>query len=170
MKQTKIVAKTFYIISRVLAICYFATTLYSAFCILTGIGTGLVKENRLHIFYPFTSKTFLIAENIPHYIIFSFFLPLGLYSIFFWLVSNVFRAFLKPTLFTSQNVVHLKRFYGFNLIVPILATVIGSFFVLIEDFILALVVVHFILGVFTYFLAAIFNQGIGLQNEQDLYI
>lgn len=170
MKRIKLLAKGLYIVSRALAIGYVATTLYAAFCILTGIGTGLVKENLLHIFYPFIAKPFLIVDNTPLYIIFSFFLPLGLCSIFFWLVSNVFRVFLKPTLFTVQNVLHLKRFYGFNMIVPVLATVIGSFFVPIEDFILALVVVHFILGVFTYFLATIFNQGIGLQNEQDLYI
>ncbi|WP_229738691.1 DUF2975 domain-containing protein [Parapedobacter pyrenivorans] len=170
MKRTKIVAKTLNIASRVLAIGYSATTLYAGFCITTGIGTGLAEENLLHIFYPFTSKPFLIVENTPLYIIFSFFLPLGLYSIFFWLVSNVFGAFLQSPLFTSQNVVHLKRFYGFNLIVPALATVIASFFVPVEDFIIALIALHLILGVFIYFFAEIFNQGIGLQKEQDLYI
>lgn len=170
MKQTKAVAKTLYIISEVLATGYSFTTLYAAFCILTGIWTSLFEENLLYIFYPFTTKPFLIAEDNTPYIIFSFLLPLALYSIFFWLVSNVFQVFLKPTLFTPQNVMHLRRFYRLNLIIPVLSTVISSFFVPIEDFILALVVVHFFLGVFTYFLAAIFNQGIGLQNEQDLYI
>ncbi|MGV3761771.1 hypothetical protein [Parapedobacter sp.] len=170
MKRTKIVAKILYIISRMLAVGYFLTTLYAALCILTGIWTGVIEGKFLHIFFPFTSKTFLIVENYTLYMLFSFLLPLALYSAFFWLVSDVFRVFLKPTLFTSQNVVHLKRFYGFNLIVPALATVIGCLFVPIEDFIIVLIVLHFILGVFIYFLAAIFDQGIGLQNEQDLYI
>ncbi|MBC9795088.1 DUF2975 domain-containing protein [Sinomicrobium weinanense] len=170
MRRTKIIAKTLYIISLVLAIGYSITTLYAAFCIVTGIRTSIFDKNLLHIFYPFTTKPFLIAENNTLYIIFSLLLPLGLYSIFFWMSSNVFRVFLKPVLFTARNVVHLKRFFGFNLVAPALATVIGSFFVPIEDFILALVVVHFFLGIFIYFLAAIFNQGIGLQNEQDLFI
>lgn len=170
MKRTKIVAKALYMVCRGFAIGYSIATLYAACCIITGIWTGLAEENHLHIFYPFTTKVFLIAENNTSYILFSFLLPLVLYSIFFWLVSNLFRVFLKPTLFTPQNVVHLKRFYMFNLIVPALATAIGSFFVPIENFIFALVMVHFFLGIFTYFLAAIFNQGIGLQNEQNLFI
>lgn len=170
MKRTKIVAKTLYIICLVLAIGYSITTLYAACCIITGIWTGLAEENLLHIFYPLTTKPFLIAENNTPYILFSFLLPMALYSIFFWFASNVFWVFLKPILFTPQNVVHLKRFYGFNLILPVLATITGSFFVPIEDFILALVMVHFFLGIFTYFLAAIFNKGIGLQNEQNLFI
>lgn len=170
MKRTKIVAKTLLIVSRLLTIGYSIVTLYAAFCVTTGIWTGLVDKNLLHVFYPFTRTSFLIAENNTPYILFSFLLPLGLYSIFFWLVSNVFGVFLSPTLFTVQNVVHLKRFYIFNLVAPLLATVTGSFFVPIEGYIIALVVVHFFLGIFTYFLAEIFNQGIGLQNEQNLFI
>src|SRR5690606_30025524 len=139
-------------------------------CIMTGMGTGLAEENLLNIFYPFTSKPILIGEKTLLNIIFSFFLPLEMFSILFWLLSQVFQVFLKARLFTSQNVVHLKRFCGFNLIVPVLATVIASFFVPIEDFVIALIALLFVLGVFIYFFAEIFNQGIGLQKEQDLYI
>ncbi|QEH42447.1 DUF2975 domain-containing protein [Chitinophaga sp. XS-30] len=170
MKQTKIIAKILYTGSRVLAIGYAITTFYALFCILTGIWTGLPDEKKLHIFYPFTTEPFLMAENNMLYLIFSFLLPLLLYSMFFWLASNVFRVFREPTLFTPQNIVHLRRFYRFNLITPALATAVGSCFVPVEDFIIALIVVHSFLGVFTYFLAAIFNQGIGLQNERDLFI
>jgi Na+/proline symporter len=34
----------------------------------------------------------------------------------------------------------------------------------------AMIVAHGIIGVFAYFLTAIFKEGVGLQSEQDLYI
>ncbi len=78
--------------------------------------------------------------------------------------------FFQSKLFTQQNIVHLRRFYLLNLTVPIVATVLSSFFVPVEGVVWALATVHFVLGAFAYFLAAIFQQGLNLQREQDLII
>ena len=57
-----------------------------------------------------------------------------------------------------------------NVFVPLPATALASLFVPVEGLIMGLVVVHLFLGAFTFFLAAIFTQGVNLQNEQDLFI
>ena len=101
---------------------------------------------------------------------FSFLLPLTLYGFFFWLVSNLFSVFSKPKLFTVLNLQQLKRFYLFNWLVPFPAIIISSFFVETESALWLLAVVHGILGVFAWMVAAIFKQGLQLQNEQDLFI
>lgn len=170
MKRVKIIARALYIISRILALGYSITTLYAAFCIVTGVWTSPYEEKFLHIFYPFTTRPFLIADNNVSYLIFSLLLPLGLYSVFFWWVSGVFKVFFQSRLFTAQNIVHLNRFCIFNLIAPVLATILSSFFVPIDGIIWELIVVHIILGTFTFFFTAIFRQGLDLQNEQDLFI
>jgi hypothetical protein len=97
-------------------------------------------------------------------------MPLGLYGAFFWWASNVFKVFFQSKLFTQPNIVHLRRFYLLNLTVPIAATVLSSFFVPVEGVIWILVIVHLTLGTFVYFLAAMFQQGVNLQREQDLII
>lgn len=170
MKRVKIIARALYIICRILAVGYSLTTLYAAFCTLTGIWVSPDGNRLLHIFYPFTQSPFLIADNNFRYIVFSLLLPLGLYSVFFWWVSNVFKVFFQDRLFTVENIVHLNRFYLLNLIAPISATLAGSFFVPVNSIIWELIMVHSILGVFTYFFTAIFKQGLDLQNEQDLFI
>jgi len=45
-----------------------------------------------------------------------------------------------------------------------------SFFTAVDDSLIMLTTIHFILGVFAYFLAAIFRQGLNLQHQQDLII
>jgi len=171
MALVKTVSKLLFYISRILAAAYLGTTLYALICLLFHWNTSPYGGGKyLHINYPFTQQPFLnIDDNYP-YIIFSFLMPLGLYGTFFWWASNVFKVFFQSRLFTQQNIVHLRRFYLLNLTVPIAATALSSFFVPIEGAVWALVTVHFVLGAFAYFLAAIFQQGLHLQREQDLII
>jgi len=171
MNSAKSIARILYYICLVLAIFYLATILYAVFCLLTRWGISPYGEGQyLHINYPFTNAPFLNIDNNPSYIIFSFLLPLSLYGVFFWLAANVFKVFFQSKLFTQQNIFNLRRFYMLNLIVPGIAAILASIFVPIESAIWVLVVVHGMLGIFTYFLAAIFKQGLNLQNEQDLII
>ncbi|WP_409991351.1 hypothetical protein [Chryseobacterium sp. Leaf405] len=58
----------------------------------------------------------------------------------------------------------------YNIFCPLPIVIIASFFVEVESFIWGLVFIHFMLGIFCYFLANIFKQGLHLQNEQDLFI
>ncbi|WP_337044987.1 DUF2975 domain-containing protein [Emticicia sp. 17c] len=104
------------------------------------------------------------------YIVFDFLSPLGLYGLFFLLSSNVFKVFFQPKLFSQWGVRQLQLFYVANLCLPALTIMLASIFSLVDDIAIILIVLHFILGVFAYFLSAIFKQGLKLQNEQDLFI
>ncbi|WP_345989887.1 DUF2975 domain-containing protein [Chryseobacterium sp. Chry.R1] len=171
MNQTKIIAKILYYICLVLSGGYLITALYSFFCMTTGFAVTPYKENQyLHINYPFTEQPFLNIENNYPYIIFSFMAVLVTYGIFFWFSAKVFKVFFQPQLFTEVNILQLKRFYLYNIFLPLPLVIIASFFTEVESIIWGLVFIHFMLGIFCLFLANIFRQGLHLQNEQDLFI
>ena len=172
MQNVKTVSKILFYVTRFLAILYFSISAHSIIALITDWSLT-TKDNGKYfqICYPFTQKPFLVGENNLGYMIFNFLLPLSLYGLFFLLVSNIFKVFFQPKLFTLNGIKHLKRFYLGNLILPSLSVLLASIFTnKVEDPFEFLIMIHFILGVFTYFLAAIFNQGLSLQNEQDLYI
>lgn len=171
MKQTKFISKVLHKLCYFLAIGYSGTFIYSAFCLVTGIGVEPNGQNEnLQINYPFTNESFLNVDNNLSYMIFSFLLPLFLYSIFFLLSARLFKVFFQHKLFTKENVIELRRFYLYNIFVPLPLVIIARFFLEIENVIWGLVFVHFILGIFILFFANIFKQGLQLQDEQDLYI
>jgi hypothetical protein len=99
-----------------------------------------------------------------------FLLLLGLYTLFFFLVSNVFTVFTQSKLFTAYGIRQLKIFYLGNLILPLLSAVLVSLVYKIESPVEILVILHMLLGVFTYFMAAIFQEGYNLQSEHDLIL
>lgn len=171
MNQNKNISQILYYLCLVLSAGYLLTFLYSVFCLLTDFAVTPYKEDRyLHINYPFTEQPFLNIENNYPYIILSFLLVLLTYGIFFRLSAKVFRVFFQPKLFTGENIIHLTRFYTYNIFFPLPIVIISSFFVEVESIIWGLVFIHFMLGIFCYFLANIFKQGLHLQNEQDLFI
>ncbi len=171
MNQTKIISKVLYYICLILSGGYLLTGIYSGLCLSTGSAVTPYKEGKfLHINYPFTEQPFLNIENNYAYIIFSFLLVLISYGIFFWLSAKVFRVFFQAKLFTRENILQLKRFYLYNIFVPLPVVITASFFVEVESMIWGLVFIHFMLGIFCLFLANIFKQGLHLQNEQDLFI
>lgn len=171
MKTTYIVSKILFYITRFLAIVYFTLALYSLLTLLTGWSLNFKDNGKyFQICYPFTDHPLMLGDyNLP-YIIFDFLSPLSLYGLFFLLISNVFKIFFQPKLFTQNGINHLKRFYLTNLILPSVVIFLASFFVSLDNEVSVFIVLHFMLGVFAYFLAAIFKQGLNLQNEQDLFI
>ncbi|UZT97894.1 DUF2975 domain-containing protein [Chryseobacterium fluminis] len=171
MNQSKNISQILFYLCTLLSAGYLTTFLYSVFCLLTGFAViPYKKDHYLHINYPLTGKPFLNIENNFPYIILSFLLVLLTYGIFFWLSAKVFRVFFQSKLFTEGNIIHLKRFYIYNIFFPLPLVIIATFFVEVESFIWGLVFIHFMLGIFCYFLANIFKQGLHLQNEQDLFI
>jgi hypothetical protein len=92
------------------------------------------------------------------------------YGLFFWLLSNVFKTFRQKKLFTAQGVRNMKFFYIMNLFVcPVLFSILSINS--IEDYpYFAMIIGHAILGVLVFFIAAIFEQGVNLQKDQDLFI
>ena len=171
MKTTHIVSKILFYITRFLAIVYFSLSFYSLLTLSTGWFLNFKDNGKyFQICYPFTYHPLMLGDyNVP-YIIFDFLSPLSLYGLFFLLISNVFKVFFQPKLFTENGIKHLKRFYLANLFLPGIIIFISSIFVSLDNEISIFIVLHFMLGVFAYFLAAIFKQGLNLQNEQDLFI
>lgn len=172
MKNVKIISTILFYITRIVAILYLVTTLYSLISLLTE-WSYFTKDGGKYfsICFPFSETPFLVGENNLGYKLFNFLIPIGFYGIFFLLLSNVFNAFKQPKLFTKYGVSQLKWFYLANLTLPWLTILLASIFAgKIEEGLEWVAVIHFFLGVFAYFLAAIFKQGLQLQNEQDLFI
>ncbi len=172
MKNVKIIAAILFYITRIVAIAYILVTIYALFSLVTEWSYILQDNgNYFAVFYPFTETRFLLGENNWDYKIFEFLIPMGSYGIFFFLVSNVFNAFKQPKLFTEYGVKQLKWFCLANIFMPLIIILLALIFTgNIEDGLEWAAVIHFFLGVFAYFLYAIFKQGFNLQNEQDLYI
>ena len=171
MKTTHIVSKILFYFTRFLSVVYFTLALYSVFTLLTGLFLTFEDNGRFfQVCYPFTTHPLMLGDyNLP-YIIFDFLLPLSLYGLFFLLSSNVFKVFFQPKLFTPKGILHLRRFYLSNLLLPGIVIFMAFFFVPLDNEVAIFIVLHGMLGVFAYFLAAIFKQGLNLQNEQDLFI
>lgn len=172
MKGVKTISTILYYITMVAAILYLTTTVYALITMLTDWSYVVSEDGTTFaVCYPFTETRFLLGQNNWGYKLFNFLLPLGFYGIFFWLLSKVFGVFKRPKLFTQDGVNQLRYFYLANIIVPPITILLASIFAgEIEEGLEWVAVIHFFLGVFAYFLAAIFKQGLHLQNEQDLYI
>ncbi|WP_423819638.1 DUF2975 domain-containing protein [Salinimicrobium sp. TIG7-5_MAKvit] len=169
MQKSIIISKVLYYISRILGGFYLITGLYGVFSWVTNTHL-LINDKQTIITYPFTETSFLILDSNTTYLIFSFLIPVLGYGLFFWLLSNVFKVFYQDKLFTAENIVHLRRFYLINIFLPTVLTIFTSFFMPIEHEIFLIIILHLVLGVFVFFMSEIFNQGLHLQNEQDLYI
>lgn len=171
MKSVRIVSKVLFYLTRTLAFIYLAIFVYAF--ISSSIKTHafrLVKNgSRFEISYPFTDTPFLLGYNNMGYIN-TMLMVFGLYALFFYVLSNVFATFSQAKLFTQKGLRHLKQFYISNFTLPLLALLIASIISEVEGAAEALVALHLLLGVFAYFIAAIFQQGLKLQHEQDLFI
>ncbi len=169
MQKSIIISKVLYYISRILGGLYLITGVYGLFSWITNTHL-LINDKQTIITYPFTKTSFLILDSNTTYLIFSFLIPVLGYGLFFWLLSNVFKVFYQDKLFTAENIVHLRRFYLVNIFLPTVLTIFTSFFMPIEHEMFLIIILHLVLGVFVFFMSEIFNQGLHLQNEQDLYI
>lgn len=169
--KAKYICKLLSYLLLIAGILYGTTVLYAALSIISGWNITPYGESKyLHINYPFTNLPFLNIDNNLSYILFSFLIPLLLYALFFLLASKVFKVFYQPRLFTQDNLKQLKHFYLLNLLIPLPVVIISGFFTEVESAIWLLVVVHFIFGLFTFLTSLIFQQGLKLQYEQDLFI
>lgn len=170
MKSVRIIAQVLFYLSRVLAAGYFLSFAWVAFTLSTGLSLEITAEGRrFAVLLPFSRQGFLLGEYHGAFI-FEMLLLLGLYGLFFGLLGNVFRTFTRSKLFTESGVRDLRRFYLGNWVLPGLAVLVLALVSGYEDVAPGFVVLHGLLGVFTYFIAAIFQQGLQLQREQDLII
>lgn len=169
MERTHFISKILYAITRGLTWLYLVSTLYSLVSWITQTNVDITGK-AIIIKYPFTDTRFLLLDNNASYLVFSFLLPILFYTLFFFLLSNVFKVFYQDRLFTAANIIHLKRFYAANLFLPVLLVIVATFFTKIENGVFLIILLHLFLGVFVFIISEIFKQGLHLQNEQDLYI
>lgn len=171
MNIVRIVSSFGFYVFRILAIAYLVTGLYAGFALMMGspLAAPVQSDSRFEIYYPFSQVPFLLGENSTAFVV-EMLLGISLYGVFFWLLSNVFSTFRQPKLFTQQGIAHLTWFYRLNFLVPLAVLLLLSVVSSVEQIMVMLVVLHGLLGVFALFMAAIFKQGVHLQNEQDLYI
>jgi len=170
MIQVRIVATALYYLTRLLAIAYFATAAHSAISFLSGAALRFTNDGKyFEVLLPFSTQPYLRGDNNTWYII-EMIAFMGLYGLFFWLVGNIFKTFREKKLLTVKGVRRLKIFYLLNFLAPLPFLVLHFAFSYEVSIIVILTVLHAVLGVFAYFMAAIFRQGLKLQNEQDLFI
>lgn len=174
MKTVRLVATAFHICTRIAAIVFWIVGLYAFVVLFGSLHLGMSNlpieirtDGSFAIFYPFTSNPFLLGDYTNSYFLISTSTIL-LYGTFLWLLSYVFKAFKQTKLFIPKSVSRLEKFYLFNISVPILFLFFLAFFghELRDAVIIAFL--HIMIGVFAFFMAAIFKQGLLLQEEQDL--
>lgn len=172
MKPVRFVARVLYYVSLVLCFFYTVAGLYVLYATTTKSPTSfkLIDDGkRFVVSAPFGDRPYFIGDNYTGYMVQMISLLL-LYGLFFWLLSQVFKTFTQKKLFTQAGINHLQRFYLANLIIPGVAYILLWLVKEEAEDVFMLVMLHAIIGVFAYFIAAIFKQGVLLQNEQDLYI
>lgn len=113
--------------------------------------------------YTQITLTFLITSMIIFFIY---------YGIFFYLLRLIFKAFSKErVIFTKTTLGYIKKFALLNIFLPPLG-IIAAYFIkngidfetIMQGALLVL------LGIFSLFVVAVFNEGILLQEETDLTI
>jgi Protein of unknown function (DUF2975) len=174
MKAVRLIANILFYLTRTAAVLYLATTLYTLLVIAlaeAGVSWAPIEisgDGGFSIFYPFTKTPFLLGDYNGKYLAMMIVL-IGFYGLFLWLLSEVFNAFRQQKLFTPKNVRRLVRFYITNLTVPLPALIITAFFYNegLRD-VTVITFLHLVIGIFAFFMAAIFKQGLVLQEEQDL--
>ena len=171
MKSVKFVSSLLYHLFKLVAFLYLLTAVYVLInCSFEGPFFEKLDNNRFAISYPFSNKHFLLGSEYTVRYVTEMVLGLSLYAVFFFVLSGVFAAFKQEKLFTHVGIKNLRRFYQFNLMVYPVAMIVWSMFSR-EDFpYIAMLLAHLIMGVFIYFMCAIFEQGVKLQNEQDLFV
>jgi phage shock protein PspC (stress-responsive transcriptional regulator) len=172
MKKVKLVSRILEIVCKLFSVLYFSTTIYIVLVFMLdqqADGTGLFQQNNqggFTIMLPFTNVPFLLGENTTGFKTMMILATVG-YGSFAWLLGNVFNAFKQDKLFTREGIRKLTVFCLVNLIVPPLVLLISFIFTDDVRDLVNLTILHGIIGIFAYFMASIFAQGVALQDEQD---
>jgi hypothetical protein len=174
MKAVRFIAAILFQTSRIGAILFLATGIYASAVVLlfrlfhaTWLPIEIDSNNAFRIFYPFTRKAFLLGDYTSQFIITNFF-TIIFYGFFLLLLSGVFYAFRQQKLFTKGSVTSLTRFYFINLVIPVFFLILLLLFQNDVYDLIRIVCLHLVIGIFAFFMAAIFKQGLLLQEEQDL--
>lgn len=171
MRTVRLAATLLFYISRAGALLFLTVTAYAlAVTAWSGGKTSTLMDiagGQFTIYYPFTKKAFLLGDYTVSFL-FTYLFTVAFYAVFLWLLGDVFRAFRQQRLFTRKAVVRLSRFYLTNLGMPLLFLLPMLVFQSEMNDLIRIMLLHLVIGVFAWFMAAIFRQGVVLQDEQDL--
>lgn len=171
VRTVRMVSRLLYGCTMMLAGGYMLTSLYVfAVVVLQTPELRVIDDGRrFAVMFPWTQVVFLRGEYSMGQIG-SMVLLLGCYGVFFYLLSAIFHTFRQQRWFTEQGLQSLRWFYWANLLAPSVVYVAHRLWWQVEEPAEILVVIHAVVGVLAFFLAAIVQQGLHLQNEQDLII
>ena len=167
------VANALYHLTRALTIIYGLIAVYAiSITILAkngvnGLPLSITEGNRFTIYYPFTNTPFILVQDERAYLVTTLLVVL-FYGLFLVLLVGVFDTFRQKKLFTPKGVQRLTRFYLANFLLPVIAIIILLLLGEPINDLLIITFLHIVLGIFIYFMTAIFRQGLVLQIEQDL--
>jgi hypothetical protein len=174
MKTVRFTAGILYYLSRIAAVIILLIAVYALGVILlhlnnpsSSLPISVPGDGSFQIFFPFTEAPFLLGDYTAPYLV-SNLLTVGFYGLFLWLLSCVFHAFKQQKIFTRRSVNRLSRFYIVNLVVPFIFIGLLAVFGQTVIDVVRIILLHLVIGVFAWFMAAIFKQGLVLQEEQDL--
>jgi hypothetical protein len=173
MRTVRLVSSVLFYLSRTTAFLFLATAVYAATIVVISCYSSSaslpiqIYSQHFTIFFPFTRKAFLLGDYTTSFLFTNLF-TIAFYGFFLWLLSDVFRAFTQDKLFTQKGVIRLSRFYLTNLAMPILFFLVLLVFQNDISDLVRIMFLHLVIGVFAWFMAAIFKQGVILQEEQDL--
>ena len=175
MKNVRVIAGLLFFITRLLGVLILLTTIYACTVIVlfranpsSSLPVRILDNGAtFQVFFPFTHLPFILGDYTTSFLVTNF-LTLSFYGLFLWLLSDVLRAFQQVKMFTRKATVQLTRFYIINLVVPFMF--LGLLLVFGKEMadLVRIILLHLVIGIFAYFMAAIFKQGLLLQEEQDL--
>jgi hypothetical protein len=174
MKFVRTISTVLFYVTRCVALVYALVAVYiifvfSSYALAPDTTLMIQDAGRFVIYYPATSTPFLLGDYDTVYLS-EMVGGITLYALFFWLLSDVFLTFRHSPLFTEKGVARLTRFYCFSIAAPIVVLSLMALFSISEPAAQAIGTLHVIFGIFTYFMAAIFKQGLELQVQQEFTI
>ncbi|MDY8135072.1 DUF2975 domain-containing protein [Aquimarina sp. 2201CG5-10] len=129
----------------------------------------ITETNDIQIKIPFTNS--VIKGDYSLKTLIGILCFLIFYASFFYTLSLIFKTFGAEKLFTEEAIKYLKRFTILNLILPVAYILIGAIInssITPDDVVPGLL--HIGLGIFSWFIAAIFTLGFTIQEENELTI
>lgn len=171
MKSVQTFSRVLYTICKGAGFSFLIIAIYTAFVLLTaneGASSLLVHVagNHSTISYPFTNVPFLNVYQDGREL-FLLFATLICYGGFALLLADVFLIFKQDKLFTTRSVKILTRFYLVNFIVPLTFLLFTLLSGDNPEYFFVLVLLHGIIGAFSWLMSKIFLEGLTLQEEQD---
>ncbi|WP_271765614.1 DUF2975 domain-containing protein [Aquimarina algiphila] len=151
-----------------IAFGYCLFLLFIAFSFITDTFLS-INDNRFAIEIPFTGS--FVKGQYESEVILSIIVFFVFYILFFYTLSLIFKTFKAEILFTKIAIKHLKYFAILNLFSPFVYVIIlfiVGYSIGLSD--LSTVFLHIMLGIFAWFIIAIFKEGFQLQEENELTI